>query len=66
MSEWMCKWANKWVYEQVSELVSVWACEQKNGMNDMSGKNGNDDKYDKILFKMTQIFPRLSLLTIFC
>ena len=27
----------------------------KNGINDMSGKNDNDNKYDKILFKNTQI-----------
>ena len=26
----------------------------KNGINDMSGKTDNDDKYKNILFKITQ------------
>ena len=38
----------------------------KNGQNGMSDKYDDDDKYDKILFKITQILPCLSLLTIFC
>ena len=37
----------------------------KNGQNGMSDKYDDDDKYDKILSKITQIWPFLSLLTIF-